>query len=69
MACACQKKKRKDIIYVRSLAIKAAKINHEDIQIYIENDPVVGEIYNFGFIDERIDTVVEYIRYADYIKN
>lgn len=61
MGCLCRHKKKKDLVYVRSLAIKAAIVNEQDYQIYTLIMPPIGEIYDFEPINGSRTTIVEII--------
>lgn len=68
MSCLACRKKKKDLVYVRSLAIKLSLMNQVDVQIYTLNIPPIGQTYEFEPINPYRKTVVEYIYYKNIKK-
>jgi hypothetical protein len=65
MGCLCRQKKKKDLVYVRSQAIRASNLNQIDYQIYTLVLYPIGQIYDFEPINDSRTTVVEYVRFED----
>lgn len=71
MACGCPRK-RKNLDYVRELAINFAKVNNEEVQIYeekvydLENEQILYNneqiLYNFEPLNETRENIIEYIK-------
>ena len=64
MACGCQTKKKRDLVYVRSLALKFSQIEQKDVQIYKVLLGATGWIYDFEPINEHRPNVIEFIKYT-----
>lgn len=63
MGCACQNRKKRDLTYVRELALKQSILNEKDMQIYQIYLEPIGIIYDYEPINEfRVD-IVEIVKY------
>jgi hypothetical protein len=63
MACGCQTRKKRDLAYVRSLALKSVQIEQKDFQIYKLYLAPTGWIYDYEPVSPNRANVIEIVKY------